>query len=125
MHEIVIKPRISEVNASGHVSNTALPVWLEEARVEFFEESLAPTRFTYMLVNLEQNFRREIFNDTRVQVKTRVKQLGNSSVTLIQEVWQRRSLAVEAQSVVVYVDNNTGQPTLLPPKMRELLSVKP
>jgi len=121
MHEIVIKPRTSEVNASGHVSNTAIPVWLEEARIEFFEELLAPTRFIYMLVNLEQNFRREIFNDTTVQVKTRVKQVGNSSVTLTQEVWQRRSLAVEAQSVVVYVDNNTGQPIHLPPKMRELL----
>ncbi len=124
MHEIVIKPRTSEVNASGHVSNTALPVWLEEARHEFFEELLAPMRFTYMLVNLEQNFRREIFNDTTVQVKTRVKQVGNSSLTLIQEVWQQRLLAVEAQSVVVYVDKNSGKSTFCPQKMRELFSGK-
>ena len=120
MHETVIKPRISEVNAFDHISNTVIPVWLEEALQEFFLETLRSTTFTYLLANLEQNFRREILYGNPVQIKTSIKQLGNSSVSLVQEVWQDGTLAVDAKSVVVYVNKETRRSAPLPLAIREL-----
>lgn len=120
MHETVIKPRISEVNGLDHISNTVIPVWLEEALQEFLLEALQSTTFYYMLANLEQNFRREVLHGTPVQIKTGIKKLGNSSVSLIQEVWQNGALAVDSKSVLVCINKESKQSDILPSAVREL-----
>jgi len=34
--EITLRPRFSETDALGHISNTTLPVWFEAGREELF-----------------------------------------------------------------------------------------
>lgn len=110
MHECIIKPRISEINASGHVSNTVVPVWFEEGRVEFLKDILQGNQFPYMLARIEQNFRKEMFYGSNILVKTCVEKIGNSSLSIDQEVWQNDTLCADGKSVLVHIDRQSKRP---------------
>ncbi|MCG8333072.1 MAG: acyl-CoA thioesterase [Proteobacteria bacterium] len=124
MHKCIIKPRISEVNGSGHVSNTVYPVWLEEGRVELLKEALHGKQFPNMLACLEQNFQKEVFYGSSVIVKSNIKKIGNSSLTIKQEVWQNDSLCADAKSVLVHIDRESKRPSAISDEIRSLLTGK-
>ena len=121
MFEIVMKPRVSETNAAGHIGNTVVPIWFEEGRTEFFRDLLSGVLFFTMLVRIEQNFRREIFYGSDVLIKTAIERVGSSSVSLTQEVWQNDSLVADGKSVVVHIDMATKRPTPISEEVRVLL----
>lgn len=121
MYESIIKPRVSETNAAGHIGNTVVPIWFEEGRNEFLQHALPDLRFRYMLARIEQNFRREIFYGTDVFIKTTTEKIGNSSVTLIQEVWQNNQLCADGRSVIVHIDPQNNTPSMIPDTIREKL----
>lgn len=121
MHECSIKPRVSEVNGAGHISNTAFPVWLEESRVEFLQFALKGKKFPYFLARIEQDFKKEIFLGADVTVKTMADKIGNSSLTLSQEVWQNGSLCIESKSVLVHINKEDNRPSPISDEDRTLL----
>jgi len=110
MHAYTIKPRVSEVNGAGHISNTVFPVWLEESRVAFLHSALQGRRFEYFLARIEQDFRKEIFLGSEVLIKTFATKIGTSSLTISQEVWQNESLCAESTSVLVHINKADNRP---------------
>lgn len=122
MYESIIKPRISETNAAGHIGNTVVPIWFEEGRNEFLKHALSELSFPHMLARIEQNFKREIFYGTDVFIRTSAEKIGNSSVTLVQEVWQNNNLCAEGKSVIVHIDLTTRRPAQISDEVREHLS---
>lgn len=121
-YETVFQPRATEVNFAGHVSNTVLPVWYEEACQDFFRHKLNDELFPYLMVRMDQLFKREIFHGTEVVVKSCVKKFGRTSLTLYQQVWQNDSMAAEASSVLVHVSATTNLPEPLPDELCKRLS---
>jgi acyl-CoA thioester hydrolase len=121
-HETVFRPRVTEINFAGHVSNTVLPVWYEEALHDFFRQKIKMGAFPYLLVRMDQQFKREIFHGTDVLVSTAVEKIGNTSVTFFQEVWQNDALAAEATTVLVSVSESTNLPVPLTDELRRCLS---
>jgi len=122
MHECTIKPRVSEVNGAGHISNTVFPVWLEESRVEFLQSALKGTKFEYFLARIEQDFKREVFLGADVLIKTIVERIGNSSLTISQEVWQNDSLCAGSKSVLVHINKADNRPSPISEEDRALLN---
>ena len=121
-YETVFQPRVTEINFAGHVSNTVLPVWYEEACHDFFRHQLNNELFPYLMIRMDQLFKREMFHGTQVVVKTSVGKIGRTSLTLYQEVWQNDIKAAEATSVLVYINNTTNQPEPLPEELCNRLS---
>ena len=121
MHACTIKPRVSEVNGAGHISNTVFPVWLEESRVEFLQFALKGRKFKYFLARMEQDFRKEIFLGADVLIKTFVEKIGNSSLTISQEVWQNDSLCAESKSVLVHINKDDNRPSPISADDRAML----
>jgi acyl-CoA thioester hydrolase len=84
-----ITPRISETNITRHIGHNAIPVWLEEGYLEIFSlfnQNIAePCLIT---VNLNMDFLNELFFGKDVEILTRVKKIGTSSLVLHQEVNQ-------------------------------------
>jgi len=119
--ETIIKPRASETNSAGHIGATVLPVWFEEGCHEFLRVTLGELDFYYFQARLEQDFQREIFHGHDVSVRTQVKCIGNSSVTLAQEVWQKGQRCAAATSVLVHVDRATNKPSPVSQALREQL----
>jgi acyl-CoA thioester hydrolase len=123
MHTCTIRPRVSEVNGAGHIGNTVFPVWLEECRVEFLQYVLQGKTFPYFLARLEQDFKKEVFLGSDVSIKTVVEKIGNSSLTISQEVWQNNSLCAESQSVLVHIDRKDNLPAPISDEDRSRLKL--
>jgi acyl-CoA thioester hydrolase len=122
IHEAVFQPRATEINFAGHVSNTVLPVWYEEALQAFLRQKMRGGTFPYLVVRMDQLFKREMFHGTDVVVKTSVQKIGNTSITLFQEAWQNDTIAAEATTVLVNVSDTTNRPVPLTDELCKCLS---
>ncbi len=61
MHELEVNVRFSETDALGHVNNTSYFVYLEEARLKFFEAlGLATNDFNFLLAPLNATLQWDI-----------------------------------------------------------------
>lgn len=107
MFEEVIRPRFSETNAAGHIGFTVLPAWYEQALegiYRIFSPQLDPKLWELILVKFEMECVAEINHREEVSIRTRVKKIGNASLTVVQELHQGGSRKATAESVLVNFD---------------------
>jgi acyl-CoA thioester hydrolase len=113
VHEKRIEIRWRDVDAFKHVNNSVYATYLEECRDELFEIALQGVGdpWDFVLARVAIDFRRELRQEDDVVVVTcTVERVGNSSITMRDEV--RRldgELAAEGESVVVARDAATGR----------------
>ena len=120
----IITPRFAETDALGHINNTAIPVWLEQARAPVFRlfmPDLDPKKWRLIVAKIEVNFLREIIYGHAVEVKTYVERIGNSSFQVGQEVHQRGQCCSKGLSVLVHFNYDTKKSELIPPEIRAAL----
>lgn len=113
-HHLSITPRISETNLGGHIGAVVIPVWFEEARFAYLNETLKGAEFRHFIVRFEIDFKKEIFYGTPVKIHTFVEKIGNSSFTLAQEVIQDGEICAVGKAVAVYVDSETRKVKPIP-----------
>lgn len=124
MFEKQITPRFCETDALGHVSNTALPVWFEDARqpvFELFTPDLDLANWPLILARFEIDFRAQIFYGQEVTLKTGISKLGNSSLEVYQEAWQNGELAAAGKTVLVHFDYKNQKKAPIEGALRALL----
>lgn len=112
-HEKVIEIRWRDVDAYEHVNNAVYATYLEECRDEWLERALgeAGELWDYVLARVAIDFRRELrLEDEAVVVSCRLERMGNSSLTLREEIRTREGeLSAEAEAVVVARDRKSGR----------------
>ena len=112
VHEKRIEIRWRDVDAYEHVNNAVYATYLEECRDEWLAQALQGTadEWDYVLARVAIDFRRELrLEDEWVAVSCRVERIGNSSVTLREEIRTTDgSLAAESEAVLVARDRSTG-----------------
>ena len=117
-----ITPRIDDLGPAGHVHNTVLPSWFQQARGGLLAEFFTPKDtdpLPLMVKEYTITFHREIVMSP-VEIQIHVQNIGNSSFTLFEQAFQDRHLS--AESTVVYI--NVGQdhrPAPIPAAQREFL----
>lgn len=116
-----IQVRFFDTDALGHVSNIAFSLYVEQARVAFFR-ALGMGRITLILAHISLDFRKQIKFGDAVYVETKVEKLGNTSVTLMQQVFSNNELAAEVTSVVVLFDYEAQKPKPIADDLRQKLS---
>jgi len=125
MYTLTVQPRFSETDALGHLNNTTLPVWFEQARTPIFKlfvPTLAINDWNLILAKTEIEFVREIFYGHDVKIKTYIEHLGNSSFVVYQEVWQQQQLAAKGRATMVHFDHDTKKSMSIPDAIRKVLS---
>ena len=119
-----ITPRVADTDALGHINNTVLPCWFEEARTPLFR-ILNPTldfaKWNIILAHLEIDFLKQIYFHSNVEIRTWVSRMGNSSFDLIQQLWQNGALCASSKVVIVHYDFNAQKSVLIHDAMREQL----
>jgi acyl-CoA thioester hydrolase len=115
-----IQVRFNDTDMLGHLNNTAYALYAEQARVEFFR-SLGMGRITLILAHISLDFRKQVTFGDKVYVITTVGKVGNSSVTLLQNVFANGELSAEIKSVVVLFDYEAQKPKAIPSELRERL----
>ena len=114
MFEMNINPGFSDTDALGHINNTRLPVWFENARepiFKIFTPTLDLERWPLILAHLSVDFLGQIYFGQDVKITTEVAKIGNSSLTLLQCAWQNGECVAKSKAVMVYFDyeNNTSR----------------
>lgn len=113
VHEKQIEIRWRDVDAFRHVNHAVYATYLEECRDELFESALEGIGdvWDFVLARVAIDYRREITQeDDVVVVRCSVERIGNSSITLREEVRTiGGELGAEAEAVVVARDPGTGR----------------
>lgn len=119
-----LEPAFSDTDALGHINNTRLPVWFEQARTELFRlftPDLDPRQWRLILARFDVEFRAELFYGQPVEIRTELARLGNSSFTVAQQAWQSGRLAAFGNAVMVHYDHREKRSLPLEGPLREAL----
>ena len=113
VHEKRIEIRWADIDAYRHVNNAVYATYLEECRDEWLERVLGPAGdvWDFVLARVAIDFRRELRQeDDTVLVRCRLERIGNSSVTLREEIRTASGeLSAEAEAVLVARDQASGR----------------
>jgi acyl-CoA thioester hydrolase len=123
VHEKRIEIRWRDMDAFRHVNNAAYATYLEECRDEWAERALGDVGdiWGFVLARVAIDYRRELTQeDDTVLVTCRLVRIGNSSLTLREEIrTESGELSAEAEAVLVGRDSETGRSRPLTPAERE------
>src|ERR1700730_4233065 len=112
--------RYGDTDRQGHVNNAVFATFFETGRVTFLSDQASLPEGTMLVIaRLAIDFRRELTWPGKVEIGSRVMDVGNGSFTLSQALFQDGNCAATAESVMVLVDVATRKST---PLTEEVLS---
>jgi acyl-CoA thioester hydrolase len=123
MQEIQLTVRFAETDALGHVNNTSYFIYLEEARIRFFEAlgySMGINEWKFIMASTKCDFVSQAYFNQLLTVKTYVSRIGTKSFVLEHEVLcsETKQLIVKGNVVIVYFDFDKQQSEVLPCSLR-------
>lgn len=124
MHEIKIKVRFCETDALGHINNSSYFVYLEEARIRYFESlgyNMSMKGWNFILASAKCDFLSQgYFNDT-LTIRTYVSKIGTKSFTLEHDIISERTkeMIAKGNAVIVYFDFEEQRSVIIPETLRE------
>lgn len=106
------QPRFNETDALGHINNTVVPVWFESARVPIFkifnpEQNLAA--WNLIIAKVEVNYLAQMHYQPEVEIRSYISKIGNSSLTILQQVWQSGKCVAWGECVMVKFDYQSNK----------------
>ncbi len=106
MHEHRIQTRWADFDALGHVTHSAYPIFFDEARDACLVERVGGfEQWPTVIVHSSIDYRREIPRpQPELLIRTRIAEVGRSSVTFEQEVVVCDVVAATSRSVIVAWD---------------------
>lgn len=114
-------PRFTDCDGLGHVSNTILPVWFEEARTPLFKicnPSLKLETWNLILKRVEYELFHQIWHNQKVTIETELEQIGTTSMVVTQRAYQNDHLVASGRTVLIFFDYNTQKPSPIPGTVR-------
>lgn len=120
VHNIDIQMRFADTDALGHVNNASFVLYAETARLSFLGVLGTNVR-SLILAHLAIDFRKQVRFGEAISVATRVEKIGTTSVTLLQTVIVRETVAADIRSVVVSYDYEGQRATPWSAESRALL----
>jgi acyl-CoA thioester hydrolase len=119
------KIRYKDTDRQGHVNNALFATYFETGRVELLykNESVLESfdDCSFVIAHYDVNLIHEIFWPGIVEIATGILKIGNSSITLIQGLYQNNQLAATNKSVIVFVDKKTKKSKPLPQIIKDKL----
>ena len=124
MDTINITPKFGDIDGLGHVNNTVMPGWFEQARnpiYRIFNPDFDFGKWNLILAHYDLDFINQLFFNKNVAIRTKVTRIGNSSFNEYQEAWQDETIGAKGNTVLVYFDFETQKPTAIPTEIRTQL----
>ena len=117
-----------ELDALGHVNHARFLVWMESARMAFFETvglhwQNQPTQGP-ILANLEVNYRAPVNYPAQICCRVGVGRIGTTSFLLeyvIEVVGESENMVADGRTIIVLYDYERGMKTAIPDQMRAIL----
>jgi len=125
MFHLELEPRFSDTDALGHISNTTLPVWFEQARTpvfRIFHPTLEAETWPLIIARLEIDLMAQSYWHIPVKIKTGIGKIGNSSFQVVQEAWQGDKQIARGVAVLIHFDYETEKALPIPEDIKARLS---
>ncbi len=110
--------RWGDMDALGHVNNTAYFRYMEQARIEWlfaqFPQGAAYEGTGPVIVNASCTFLVPLVYPGNVEVRMFLGDLGRSSVGSYYELWMNETRHAEGAAKIVWIDMAQGRPVPLP-----------
>lgn len=125
MFHLELEPRFSDTDALGHISNTTLPVWFEQARTpvfRIFHPTLEVDTWPLIIARLEIDLMAQSYWHIPVRIKTGIGKIGNSSFHVIQEAWQGDKQIARGVAVLIHFDYENEKALPIPEDIKARLA---
>lgn len=124
MQEIQVQARFGETDALGHINNTSYFVYLEEARIRFFEllgYSMELNEWKFILASTKCDFVSQGYFDQLLTVKTYVSRIGSKSFQLEHDIVcsQTQQLIAKGNAIIVHYNFTNQKSEVLPELLKE------
>ena len=119
-----ILPRVSETDAAGHINNVFVSVWFEAGRREIFRilnPDLDFLAWRAVIVNINVDYENQLFFAHEVEIRTWVKEIGNRSFKVGEEIWQQNQRCASGTAVYVYFNPSTQSAESIPVNVADKL----
>ncbi len=120
-----LQPRFNDTDALGHISNTTLPIWFEQARTplfQMFNPTLDVKTWPLIIARVEIDFVAQSFWHLPVEIRTGIGRVGNSSFQAVQEAWQDGKLIARGKAVLIHFDYKTEKAVPISEEVRSQLA---
>ena len=124
MFSYSVMPGFSDTDALGHINNTRLPVWFENARdpiFKLFTPNLDLKSWPLILARITVDFKEQMFLDHQVEIRSYISKIGNASFTTSQEAWQDGRLTAKGEATMVHFDYLLKKSVVIPSDIRDIL----
>ncbi|XJZ29079.1 acyl-CoA thioesterase [Bacillota bacterium Lsc_1132] len=126
MHELQVTVRFGETDALGHINNTSYFIYLEEARIRFFEAlgyGMDARKWNFILASTKCDFIHQGYFNQLLNIKTFVSKIGTKSFQLEHEIVcaQTETLVAKGNAIIVFFDFETQQSKPLPDLLKKEL----
>lgn len=119
------KIRYRDLDRQGHVNNAVYSQFFETGRVEYLykkDQPITCEHCSFVVVSNNIEYIKEITWPGTVEIGTAVSRIGNSSLIMVQGLYQDGILKATNESVVVQMDEDTRKSFPLTDQARNLLA---
>ena len=127
-HQETIQIRFNDIDVLGHVNNAVQIMYFDFGKVKYFEtlknQVLDWSGADLVMVNFNVDFMEPIFISNKIVVKTKVYEIGNKSIKLVQVIKDYETNRVKSvcRSVMCGFDPKTNKSLLISDEWRDLIN---
>ncbi|MGE7760886.1 acyl-CoA thioesterase [Peribacillus sp. NPDC097895] len=126
MHELEVNVRFSETDALGHINNTNYFIYLEEARMKFFEALGLTTNaesWNFLLASTKCDFIAQGYFNQLLTIRTSLTKVGTKSCDMAHEILcsQTGASIAKGSAVLVFFNFSNQKSEPIPEMIKEKL----
>jgi len=127
-HQDIIQIRFNDIDVLGHVNNAVQIMYFDFGKVKYFEalknQVLDWSGSDLVMVNVNVDFMEPIFVHNQIVVKTKVYEIGNKSIKLVQMIKDYETGRVKSvcRSVMCGFNPKTNTSLLISDEWRDLIN---
>ncbi|HMA59055.1 MAG TPA: thioesterase family protein [Halanaerobiales bacterium] len=106
------KIRYGDTDRQDHVNNAVFATFLETGRTELLynpDQPLYSEGGSFVIAKLNLNLLAELKWPGKVEIGTAIKDIGSSSVKIVQSLYQKGKVAATAETVIVHIDKEENK----------------
>lgn len=124
IQETQVTVRFCETDALGHINNTSYFIYLEEARIKFFESlgySMNTDEWNFIVASTKCDFVNQGYFNQILTIKTYVTKIGTKSFEINHDIGcsQTGQLIAKGNAVIVFFDFKEQKSKHIPELLRE------
>lgn len=120
-----VTPSFGDIDGLRHVNNCMLPIWFELSRepiFRLFHPDLSYDGWRLIMARIGVDFVAQMRLGFDVEIRTSIRKIGRSSLTVYQEAWQNGQLGAKGEAVIVHYDFANQKSLPIPEDVREKLA---